>query len=82
MYRLTSDNAARISRIASATLATAVIGGALALAAPSAGATTVSGTVTAWGGNEGGQLNVPTAAQSGVVAIAAGGQTGYALKTD
>ncbi|HEV7707663.1 MAG TPA: hypothetical protein VGP16_05670, partial [Asanoa sp.] len=82
MYRLTSDNAARISRIASATLATAVIGGALALAAPSAGATPTSGTVTAWGENGDGEANVPAAAQSGVTQIAAGDRFALALKTD
>jgi hypothetical protein len=41
----------RIVRIAATTTATAVIGGMLALTAPSARATPTSGTVVAWGDN-------------------------------
>jgi hypothetical protein len=72
----------RIVRIAAATTATAVIGGMLALAAPSAGATPTSGTVVAWGDNGDGESSVPVAAQSGVTAIAAGTRSAFALKTD
>jgi hypothetical protein len=62
----------RIVRIAATTTATAVIGGMLALTAPSAGATPTSGTVVAWGDNGDGESTVPATAQSGVTAIAAG----------
>ncbi|HEV7657260.1 MAG TPA: hypothetical protein VGP36_21375 [Mycobacteriales bacterium] len=84
MQRPNSDTTdrGRISRIAATAVATAVVGGALALAAPSAGATPASATITAWGKNAARQTDVPTAAQSGVVAIAASTQTGLALKTD
>jgi hypothetical protein len=70
------------SRLAASVAGLAVIGGALALAAPSAGATPTSGTVTAWGENDDGEANVPAAAQSGVTQIAAGVKFALALKTD
>ena len=41
-----------------------------------------SGTVLAWGNNYDGQTTVPVAAQSGVTAIAAGGNHTVALKSD
>ncbi|MES2923456.1 MAG: immunoglobulin domain-containing protein [Verrucomicrobiota bacterium] len=40
------------------------------------------GTVAAWGRNNSGQTTVPAAAQSGVIAIAAGGEHTVALKND
>jgi hypothetical protein len=84
MHRLTSDTTdrARISRIAATAVATAVIGGMLAVSAPSAGATPTSGTITAWGDNRDGQTDVPAAAQSNVKQIAAGQYYALALKTD
>jgi hypothetical protein len=51
------------------------------LAAPVA-ATAPTGTVVAWGDNGDGQTTVPTAALSGVTAIAAGGGFSLALKSD
>ena len=40
------------------------------------------GTVVAWGYNSEGQATVPVAAQSGVIAVAAGGAHTMALKAD
>jgi hypothetical protein len=40
---------------------------------------TSDGSVIAWGKNDSGQSRVPTAAQSGVITIAAGGYTSLAL---
>jgi hypothetical protein len=75
----------RLSRAAAATVAatvgTAMFGGILATGT-SAGATTVAGSVTAWGHNASGQATVPVAAQTDVKAIAAGASMGFALKTD
>jgi Regulator of chromosome condensation (RCC1) repeat len=72
----------RTARAVATAVATSVIGGMLALSAPSAGATTTSGAVSAWGSTTVGQTNVPAAAQSDVTAIAAGDDSGYAVKTD
>jgi hypothetical protein len=80
MRSLTSTNARGV-RIAAIGAATAVIGGLLGLAAPSAGATSTSGMVTAWGSaSSAGATSVPAGALSGVQAIAAGSATAYALK--
>ena len=78
----TSRRRPRLSAVAATTVAAAVIGGMLAVSAPSAGATPASGAVSAWGYNFYGQTNVPAAANSGVTAIAAGSGSSYALKTD
>ena len=44
---------------------------------------TAGGFVRAWGGNNSGQLNLPFEVQDGgIVAVAAGDQTSYALKSD
>jgi PKD repeat protein len=44
--------------------------------------TVARGAVEGWGGNLWGQLNIPPAAKSGVIAIAAGGGHNLALKAD
>jgi hypothetical protein len=70
------------SRVAATAVVAAVIGGALAVAAPAAGATPTSGMVTAWGSNGSGLTDVPAGAQSDVKAVAATQFTAFALKTD
>ena len=75
----------RLLSVASSVLLSAgllAIGWAGPLAGPVAAINAPSGKVVAWGLDTSHQTDVPAAAQSGVVAISAGGEFAVALKTD